>query len=61
MATEMPTILPSMATLVAGVGGAVGGAGRSDVQATRSARPAPPESEEKVAAQPRNLKEMNDE
>lgn len=64
MATEMPTILPPTATLVAGVAGAVGNEGRSNVQATRNARPAtPPEGGDKVAAQspPRTLREMSEE
>ena len=62
MATEMPTIPPPTASMVAGAAGAVGGEGRLSTQVPRGARPAQPEGGERVAAQqPRDVKEMNDE
>jgi len=61
MATEMPAIPPPTATLMAGMAGAVGSEGRSNVQATRSVRTAPSQDGEKVAVQPRNLREMGEE
>lgn len=61
MATEMPTIQPPTAAMVAGMSGVVGSEGRSNVQASRATRQAPPEGGEKVAAQPRSIKEMNEE
>ena len=62
MATEMPTIQPPTAAMAAGMSGVVGSEGRSNVQASRATRQAPPpEGGEKVAAQPRSIKEMNEE